>query len=696
MQLTKEKLLAVILSATTLIIGLPLIDANETQETWKATQYDVNGDNIIDIEEMIRAENHYIVFDEITVNQFIEVVKLYFDTAPTVGNTQVGSIKEGKNPSASIYGYVKDKDGIPRDGFPVYLENLNTSEQIIDVSHDGGYYSFNLDSLEKGWYDGNRIYILASYLAQDGMYYYRDTYLTITDNQLPYEINLSVNIPGTNVYVKRELPDSVLAGSNLTVKLTGNSLGEASVIWENLPEGFTYNGCSLPVENQDDYFPENHTVRFTLINYSPSFSYYLTAPSSPGKYIFSGYFLEVYKNKHNVSGDNMLTTGFISVSFHNDRVVGETIAFNASVTGGFPPYTYKWDFDSNGVFDASGEKVSHMYEKEGEYTINLVVQDSRGMNFTKTINLTIYPPMNASLDCGDPPYAERNEQKQLSLSVGGGKPPYMYEWDLNNDGVYEKKGETVTSLWENVGFYNISCKIIDSATPPHILTKTFTLQCRDTKFLSPVIKPGNGSAVNDPTHHIRLEYGEDALIQNFSIDGEQVNLRVIDNRTYETFLTIGELPEGEHLVKVKAVDKYANENMFTSSFTFDMSKPTLTITSPVVSTEVSNQITVTADAFDKQTSIQRVDFELIKNGTIVSSYSVYDAPYIWKFDVSKLDSGVYVVKATAYDSAGNVDTASVDIVVKHELPYLLITGLGAVFAVVSAVVFLFYRKKKRM
>ncbi|MFC2045037.1 DUF4349 domain-containing protein [Chloroflexota bacterium] len=55
---------------------------------------------------------------------------------------------------------------------------------------------------------------------------------------------------------------------------------------------------------------------------------------------------------------------------------GESIRFNADVTGGFSPYSFEWDFGDKGM--STSKSPSHSYRSSGHYTVSLKVADDRG------------------------------------------------------------------------------------------------------------------------------------------------------------------------------------------------------------------------------------------------------------------------------------------------------------------------------
>ncbi|GAI37823.1 unnamed protein product, partial [marine sediment metagenome] len=61
---------------------------------------------------------------------------------------------------------------------------------------------------------------------------------------------------------------------------------------------------------------------------------------------------------------------------------GEKVEFEGRVHGGFPPYSYEWDF-GDGETSTSAYPV-HSYKSVGSYTVSLKVTDDRDNTDTKT------------------------------------------------------------------------------------------------------------------------------------------------------------------------------------------------------------------------------------------------------------------------------------------------------------------------
>lgn len=147
----------------------------------------------------------------------------------------------------------------------------------------------------------------------------------------------------------------------------------------------------------------------------------------------------------------------------------------------------------------------------------------------------------------------------------------------------------------------------------------------------------------------------------FVIDGNVYD--TVNNAPYTSSWDTTVLQAGStHTLVAKAYDQAGNVGTSKQiSVTIgDTTPPTVTITSPVNGTTVSDAVDITANATDNQ-SVQRVDFYV--NGNLKESDLT--SPYEYTWDSREVQNGTIGISATAYDTVGNRQTDAVDVTVAN-------------------------------
>lgn len=136
---------------------------------------------------------------------------------------------------------------------------------------------------------------------------------------------------------------------------------------------------------------------------------------------------------------------------------------------------YEWDF-GDGTSKAKSRTAQHSFAEEGTYKVLLTITDEDGMTGEKEMEIKaeLAPSSPNAVMKTDP--AKENED---DTSISGSVPFEVnfnatsstdpdddiidYKWDFDGDGTFDAAGETASYVYNNVGNYNVSLTVIDSA-----------------------------------------------------------------------------------------------------------------------------------------------------------------------------------------------------------------------------------------
>jgi len=141
----------------------------------------------------------------------------------------------------------------------------------------------------------------------------------------------------------------------------------------------------------------------------------------------------------------------------SNSVVGQTVSFTGSASGGTAPYNYAWNFGDAST--GSGSSASHIYQTAGVYTVVLTVTDAAGHVVSATNTVTVTLPLSASFT-----YSPSNPAPltniQFTATATGGTAPYNYSWDFG-DGT-TGTGAAATHSYLLPGTYTVTLTVVDA------------------------------------------------------------------------------------------------------------------------------------------------------------------------------------------------------------------------------------------
>ncbi len=156
-------------------------------------------------------------------------------------------------------------------------------------------------------------------------------------------------------------------------------------------------------------------------------------------------------------------------------------ALLTSVVEAFDPgvedvLTYEYDFDGNGSFEtlavlnpATGRwEATYAFTRPGTFTVPVRVQDNDGgISAVKTFTVTVNN-VGPTIDGVDVLTSNLWEATPIILTVrandpGGSADPLLYEYDFDNDGVYEQDGPVATArhIYPDNGQYTVNIRVTD-------------------------------------------------------------------------------------------------------------------------------------------------------------------------------------------------------------------------------------------
>lgn len=154
----------------------------------------------------------------------------------------------------------------------------------------------------------------------------------------------------------------------------------------------------------------------------------------------------------------------------SNPLVGQTVSFTGSASGGTSPYNYAWNFGDSST--GSGSSASHVYQTAGVYRVALTITDAAGHIANATNTIIVRSPLSASFT-----YSPSNpailSNTQFTASATGGTAPYTYSWDFG-DGT-TGTGASPSHSYVLPGTYTVTLTVTDASGLAAKATNTVTV-----------------------------------------------------------------------------------------------------------------------------------------------------------------------------------------------------------------------------
>lgn len=153
------------------------------------------------------------------------------------------------------------------------------------------------------------------------------------------------------------------------------------------------------------------------------------------------------------------TSNPLSLSINADKIAGpgpRIVNLYVQVAGGTPPYTYEWDFNSDGIIDSTQQFPSYVFDRS--LVTRVTVKDSKSNTRAASISIivdgTITPPLPNPLSIDfdmTPSSGIVPTQVSFEALVYGGVPPYKFFWDFNADGESDSFVQSPIYTYSQIG-----------------------------------------------------------------------------------------------------------------------------------------------------------------------------------------------------------------------------------------------------
>ena len=155
--------------------------------------------------------------------------------------------------------------------------------------------------------------------------------------------------------------------------------------------------------------------------------------------------------------------------------------------------SYEWDFNNDGIYDATGTEVSHIFHRGGGQIVTLRVRDDEGTPGFKTKVVPVQfisPIAGFTFSPENPKVGEVVTFDGSPSSDADGRVDF-YEWDFDSDGNPDATGMTVTHVFTEGGSRAVTLKVTDNDGVTGFITKTIPVRINTPPYANFSYEPVN-------------------------------------------------------------------------------------------------------------------------------------------------------------------------------------------------------------
>jgi len=167
---------------------------------------------------------------------------------------------------------------------------------------------------------------------------------------------------------------------------------------------------------------------------------------------------------------------------------------------------YEWDLDNDGIFsDAFGQSVQHSFSAFGEKRVNLRVTDDEGStDFNDTpFQIVVLPEPEDPHAFADANPTTQSVCEEIQFVDDGSYDPdggtiELYEWDWNNDGIFDETGLQKSHSWDETGTYYVQMRVTDDEGVTSLLDTPLEINIENVLPTAGAVSSHYSQTVCDP------------------------------------------------------------------------------------------------------------------------------------------------------------------------------------------------------
>ncbi|RLM49977.1 PKD domain-containing protein [Halorubrum sp. Atlit-28R] len=315
--------------------------------------------------------------------------------------------------------------------------------------------------------------------------------------------------------------------------------------------------------------------------------------------------------------------------------------------------SYDWDIDDDGEYERSGRGTAVGFQDPGTYAVTLRVTDEAGNTDTDTIQITVTDEAAPSADAGQSKSVATGESVRFDASGSSDNIGITaYSWDIDDDGSYEKSGQTISHAFESTGTKTVTLRVRDAAG--NTATDSIAVTVADAE-------PPTADAGSDKTGSLGDSFTFDASGSSDNVGIDRYEWDLDGDGSYETTgkrVSKSYDEPGTTTVTVRVEDAAGNTATDTVEVAVEDTTDPTAVTGPD-RTVVSGE-TVRLDGSDSLDNVGVVDYHWDVDGD--GAYENTGAEVTTTYPTA----GTATVTLQVRDAAGNTDTETVEITVEDE------------------------------